>query len=112
MIQRLIISYIRYDRASIAVFRAGLVAKAPQSGVAKLQIEHSEMRQADADGTTAEMELGITPRCRGKFRDCVFFGAVSLARKDIDAALALTEDLENVTDVAEITRLLILELAT
>jgi len=65
MIQRLIISYIRYDRASIAVFRAGLVAKAPQSGVAKLQIEHSELRQADADATTAEMELGITPRRRG-----------------------------------------------
>ena len=65
MIQRLIISYVRYDRASIAVFRGGLVAKAPQSGVAKLQIEHSEMRQADADATTAEMELGITPRRRG-----------------------------------------------
>jgi len=65
MIQRLIISYIRYDRASIAVFRAGLVAKAPQSGVAKLQIEHSELRQADADATTAEMELGLTPRRRG-----------------------------------------------
>ena len=42
-----------------------MVAKAPQSGVAKLQIEHSEMRQADADATTAEMELGITPRRRG-----------------------------------------------
>ena len=43
MIQRLIIAYIRYDRASITVFRGGLVAKAPQSGVAKLQIEHSEI---------------------------------------------------------------------
>src|SRR5215217_2676108 len=53
MIQRLIIAYIRYDRASTAVFRSGLVAKAPQSGVAKLQIEHSELRQADADATTA-----------------------------------------------------------
>src|SRR3982751_5918671 len=47
------------------VFRGGLVAKAPQSGVAKLQIEHSELRQADADATSAEMELGITPRRRG-----------------------------------------------
>ena len=65
MIQRLIIAYIRYDRASTMVFRGGLVAKAPQSGVAKLQIEHSELRQADADATTAEMELGITPRRRG-----------------------------------------------
>ena len=65
MIQRLIISYVRYDRASTMVFRGGLVAKAPQSGVAKLQIEHSELRQADADATTAEMELGITPRRRG-----------------------------------------------
>ena len=65
MIQRLIIAYIRYDRASTMVFRGGLVANAPQSGVAKLQIEHSELRQADADATTAEMELGITPRRRG-----------------------------------------------
>ena len=65
MIQRLIIAYIRYDRNSTMVFRGGLVAKAPQSGVAKLQIEHSELRQADADATTAEMELGITPRRRG-----------------------------------------------
>ena len=65
MIQRLIIAYIRYDRASTMVFRGGLVAKAPQSGVAKLQIEHSELRQADADATVCERELGITPLRRG-----------------------------------------------
>jgi hypothetical protein len=48
----------------------------------------------------------------GKFRDCVSFAAVSLAPKHIDAAIALIDDLENVTDVAEITLLLTPELAT
>jgi hypothetical protein len=42
-----------------------LLGKAPKTGVAKLQIAHSEMRQADADAMTAEMELGLTPRRRG-----------------------------------------------
>lgn len=64
-IQRLILAYIRYDRASTEVFRSGLIAKAPRSGVAALQIMHGEMRQADADATTAEKELGITPLRRG-----------------------------------------------
>src|SRR5690242_15767089 len=61
MIQRLILSYIRYDRASSMVFVGGLIDEAPKTGVARLQIEHSEMRQADADATVCEKELGITP---------------------------------------------------
>lgn len=65
MVQRLILSYIRYDRASSAVFLGPLVVDAPTTGVAKLQIEHSEMRQADADATVCERELGITPLRRG-----------------------------------------------
>jgi hypothetical protein len=36
---------------------------------------------------------------------------VSLAPKNIDAAIALIDDLENVTNVAEITQLLTPELA-
>ena len=65
MIQRLILSYIRYDRASSMVFLGEMVVQAPTTGVAKLQIEHSEMRQADADATVCERELGLTPLRRG-----------------------------------------------
>ena len=45
-----------------------------------------------------------------KLCDCVSFAAVSPAPKNIDAAIALIDDLENVTDVAGITRLLTPEL--
>lgn len=62
--QRLIIAYVRYDRAAAEVFRLGLITEAARSGVAQMNIYQSEMRHADADATTAEMELGITPRRR------------------------------------------------
>ena len=64
-IQRLVIAYVRYDRAVAEVFLAGLITKAPRTGVAMVNIMQTEMRQADADATTAEMELGIPPRRRG-----------------------------------------------
>lgn len=64
-IQRLVIAYVRYDRAAGEFFRVGLITKAPRTGVAMVNIVQSEMRQADADATTAEMELGIPPRRRG-----------------------------------------------
>ena len=64
-IQRLVIAYVRYDRAASEVFRLGLISDAPVTGVAMHNILTSEMRHADADATTAEMELGIPPRRRG-----------------------------------------------
>lgn len=63
--QRLIIAYVRYDRASAELFRLGLITKAHRSGVAQMNICQSELRHADADATTAEQELGIPPRRRG-----------------------------------------------
>jgi hypothetical protein len=47
-----------------------------------------------------------------KFRDYVSVAAMSLALKNIAAAIVLIDDLENVTDVAEIMRPLTPELAT
>lgn len=41
-----------------------------------------------------------------KFRDCVSFAAKPLAARNVDAAVALIRDLENVADVSEIVRLL------
>lgn len=63
--QRLVIAYVRYDQTCAERFRLGLVTKAARSGVAQMNVAQTEMRQADADATTAEMELGIPPRRRG-----------------------------------------------
>ena len=41
-----------------------------------------------------------------KFRDCVSFAATPLAAADVDRAVALIRDLENVSDVTEIMQLL------
>ena len=43
----------------------GLITKAPRTDTAQINIAQTELRQADADATTAEMELGIPPRRRG-----------------------------------------------
>ncbi|MGE0290371.1 MAG: P27 family phage terminase small subunit [Bradyrhizobium sp.] len=64
-IQRLVIAYIRYDRAAAELFRMGLVTDAPRTGTAMMNVYQTEMRHADSDATTAEMELGIPPRRRG-----------------------------------------------
>src|ERR1044071_8771616 len=64
-IQRLIMAYVMYDRAACEVIRLGPIGEAPVSDVAKANIYISVMRHADADATTAEVELGIPPRRRG-----------------------------------------------
>ena len=64
-IQRLVVAYIRYDRAASKAFELGVVMEAPRTGTPMVNLWQVEMRQADADATTAEMELGITPRRRG-----------------------------------------------
>lgn len=63
-IQRLVLSYIRYDRAAAVLFALGGPITKSSKGVPMLNQWHVEMRQADADATSAEMELGITPRRR------------------------------------------------
>lgn len=63
-IQRLVVAYIRYDRAASRAFELGVVMEAPRTGTPMVNLWQVEMRQADSDATTAEMELGITPRRR------------------------------------------------
>jgi hypothetical protein len=63
--QRLVIAYVRYDQTCAERFRMGLITKAPRTDTAQMNIAQTELRQADADATTAEMELGIPPRRRG-----------------------------------------------
>lgn len=64
-IQRLVIAYIRYDIAAMHVMQSGAVTKAKRTSVPMLNLWQTEMRAADSDATTAERELGITPRQRG-----------------------------------------------
>lgn len=63
-LQRLVLAYIRYDIAAAQVMRMGAV-KLSTKKVPMLNMWQVEMRAADGDATTAEMELGITPRRRG-----------------------------------------------
>ncbi len=64
-IQRLVLAYVQYDYASSQMFLHGAVTKA-KNGTAMLNQWQVVQRQADSDATTAEMELGITPRRRGQ----------------------------------------------
>ena len=63
--QRLAIAYVRYDRATGKAFQLGMVLPSPKTLTPMVNLWQVEMRQADSDATTAEMELGITPRRRG-----------------------------------------------
>jgi hypothetical protein len=61
-VQRLVVAYVRYDRASAPAFSLGVVLAAPRTGAPMVNLWQVEMRQAASDATTAEMELGIPPR--------------------------------------------------
>jgi len=64
-IQRLVLAYVRYDLAASQVFAMGAIVKSANTGVPSHNPWKDEMRAADSDATTAEMELGIPPRRRG-----------------------------------------------
>jgi hypothetical protein len=61
-IQRLVIAYVRYDRAAARQFEMGPVLPSPKTKTPMVNLWQTEMRQADADATVAEGELGIPPR--------------------------------------------------
>src|SRR3954471_7546656 len=63
--QRLAVAYVRYDRATAKAFKMGMVLPSPKTSTPMVNLWQVEMRQADSDATTAEMELGIPPRRRG-----------------------------------------------
>ena len=64
-IQRLVIAYVRYDLAASRVFAEQAIVPSPKTHVPQLNLWQVEMRAADSDATTAEMELGLPPRRRG-----------------------------------------------
>jgi len=67
-IQRLICSYICYDRAAREVAEHGAVVK-PRRGnskaIARLSPYFTAMREAGSDAAALEAELGLSPRRRG-----------------------------------------------
>ena len=105
------------DRVS---YRADPDAALPLGGNSTVSRPTVEVRLKDGrllsrkvEGVPGDPSHPVTrDALEAKFCDCVFSAAVPLAPKNIDAAIALINDLENVTDVAEITLLLTPELAT
>lgn len=67
-IQRLVLSYIVFDRCSREVADNGAVLK-PKRGnpkaIARMSPYFTAMRQAGADADRQEQELGVSPRRRG-----------------------------------------------
>jgi phage terminase small subunit len=64
-IQRLVLAYVRYDLAASKLFSEQAIVASKITQVPQLNLWQVEMRAADSDATTAEMELGIPPRRRG-----------------------------------------------
>ncbi|MGH6979049.1 MAG: P27 family phage terminase small subunit [Brevundimonas sp.] len=66
-LQRLVLSYILYDRCSREVAENGAVTK-PKRGnpkaIARLSPHFTAMREAGSDAATLEAELGLSPRRR------------------------------------------------
>ena len=63
--QRLVLAYVRSDVAAVQVMAYGALTQAPSTGTPMLSLWQVEMRAADSDATTAEMELCLSPRRRG-----------------------------------------------
>ncbi|HEX3864419.1 MAG TPA: MmgE/PrpD family protein [Stellaceae bacterium] len=99
------------DRVS---YRADLTAALPLGGNSTVSRPTVEIRLKDGRvlsrqvaGVPGDPSRPVTrDMLEAKFRDCVSFAAVPLGPKNIDAAIELSRDLETVTDVAEIARLL------
>ena len=67
-VQRLVIAYLLYDRAAREVAEHGAVVK-PRRGnskaIPRVSPFFTAMREASADATMLEAELGLSPRRRG-----------------------------------------------
>lgn len=64
-VQRLVMAYVRYDLACAKMMEISALTAAPKTGTPMLNLWQVEMRAADADATSAEMELCLNPRRRG-----------------------------------------------
>jgi 2-methylcitrate dehydratase PrpD len=89
----------------------------PVGGHSALSRPKVEIRMKDgrthackADGVPGDPSHPVSDALlKAKFRDCVSFSARPIPRQNIDRALELIDDLENVPDATELVRLLVPE---
>ena len=73
----------------------------------EIRLKNGRVVSRRADGVPGDPRHPVTlEMLEAKFRDCVSFAAVPLAPPRIEGAIDLIRNLENVTDVSEIMRLL------
>lgn len=68
-LQRLVLTYLNYDRASLAVAVDGMVTvKNPDNpkAIDRLSVHYNAMREAENTADRLEAHLGLTPGKRGK----------------------------------------------
>jgi 2-methylcitrate dehydratase PrpD len=102
------------DRVS---YRHGPNDALPVGGHSALSRPTVEIRMKDgrthackADGVPGDPSHPVSDALlEAKFRDCVSFSARPIPRQNIDRALELIDDLENVPDATELVRLLVPE---
>ena len=99
------------DRVSYRPEPGAVIAAGGSSGVSRPTVE---IRLTDGrayshkpEGVPGDPQHPVTREMlEAKFRDCVSFAAKPLAEADVNRAIALIRDLENVPDVTEIMQLL------
>ncbi len=99
------------DRVS---WRADPDATVPVGGESALSRPTVEIKLRDgrvlsrkADGVPGDPRHPVSQeQLEAKFRDCLSFAAQAVAKKNIDRAIAMIDDLEKLDDAAEIVRIL------
>jgi 2-methylcitrate dehydratase PrpD len=73
----------------------------------EIKLRNGRVLTRKADGVPGDPRHPVSPaQLEAKFRDCVSFAAKPVSQQNIDRAIALIGDLENLDDAAEIVRVL------
>lgn len=63
-IKRLVLFYVEFDRSARQVAEGGKVIRAKKTAVPQMNLEWVGMKQASAEASSLEAELGLNPRRR------------------------------------------------
>ena len=99
------------DRVSYRPEPGAVIAAGGSSGVSRptveIRLKDGRAYSHRPEGVPGDAQHPVTPEMlEAKFRDCVSFAAQPLAEADVNRAIALIRDLENIPDVTEIMQLL------
>jgi 2-methylcitrate dehydratase PrpD len=99
------------DRVSYRPEPGAVIAAGGSSSVSRptveIRLKDGRAYSHKAEGVPGDPRHPVTREMlEAKFRDCVSFAAKPLADADVDRAIALIRDLENIPDVTEIMQLL------